>query len=96
MVALALHAVLGGKPLASEDKQQRNEVKCSDRREALNNDELAAVKNGKTGTAPTFSREKNENTGALFFILEILALRSRLLSVALDTCEWGYTDFCRN
>ena len=44
MVALALHAVLNGKPLAAEDKQQHNEIKRSDRREALTNQELAAVK----------------------------------------------------
>ncbi len=44
MVALALHAVMNGKPLAAEDKQQRNEIKRSDRREALTAKELAAVK----------------------------------------------------
>jgi hypothetical protein len=44
MVALAIHAVLNGKTLTSEDKQQRNEVKCSDRRETLSDDEFAAVK----------------------------------------------------
>ena len=49
MVALALHAVLNGKPLAAEDKQQRNEIKRGDRREALTNAELAAVKASITG-----------------------------------------------
>lgn len=44
MVALALHAVLNGKPLATEDKEQRNEVKRSDRREALSDQEFAVVK----------------------------------------------------
>ncbi len=48
MVAMALYAVLNGKPLTAEDKQQRNEVKRSDRREALNNDELAEVKKSIT------------------------------------------------
>src|SRR3989338_8647351 len=48
MVALAIYAVLNGKPLASEDKQQRSEVKCGDRREVLNKDELAAVKESIT------------------------------------------------
>src|SRR3989338_4502645 len=44
MVALALHAVLNGKPLAAEDKQLRNEIRRSDRREALSDSDLAAVK----------------------------------------------------
>lgn len=44
MVALAIHAVLNGKPLTTEDKHQHNEVKASDRREALNDDALATVK----------------------------------------------------
>jgi hypothetical protein len=44
MVALALHAVLNGKPLSDEDKHQQDEVKASDRREALSEDELVAVK----------------------------------------------------
>lgn len=44
MVALALHAVLNGKPLNAEDRQQRNEIKRNDRREALSDVELAAVK----------------------------------------------------
>lgn len=42
-VALALYAVLDGKPLTAEDKQQTFEVTCSGRREALNNDELTAI-----------------------------------------------------
>ncbi len=44
MVALALHAVLNGKPLSTEDRQLRNEIKRSDRREALSDEELAIVK----------------------------------------------------
>ncbi len=44
MVALALHAVLNGKPLSAEDKRQQDEVKASDRRETLSEDELVAVK----------------------------------------------------
>ncbi len=44
MVALALHAVLNGKPLNCEDKRQRGEVKSSDRREILSGEELVEVK----------------------------------------------------
>lgn len=44
VVALALHAVMDGKPLENEDKQQLSEMKCSDKRESLNTDELTAVK----------------------------------------------------
>ena len=47
-VALALHAVTGGRPLNSKDKQQRREVQRSGRREVLNNDELATVKKSIT------------------------------------------------
>ena len=48
MVALSLYAVLDGKPMAAEDKQQTSEVKCSGRREALNKEELNAVKQSIT------------------------------------------------
>mgnify|MGYP001607538748 CR=1 FL=1 len=48
MVALALHAVLDGKPLSNADKQPNNEVKCSIRRDALSQDELVAVKKSIT------------------------------------------------
>ena len=48
MVALALYAVLDGKPIADEDRRQRHEVKCTDRREALNREELEAVKQSIT------------------------------------------------
>jgi hypothetical protein len=44
MVALALYAVLNGQPLSAEDKRQQDEVKASDRRDALSEDELVAVK----------------------------------------------------
>jgi len=44
MVALALHAVMNGKPLSAEDKHQQDEVRASDRREALSDQELTAVK----------------------------------------------------
>lgn len=48
VVALALHAVMDGQPLKSEDKQQTSEIKCSDKREALSKDELADVKKSIT------------------------------------------------
>lgn len=48
MVALALHAVTGGRPLSGEDKQQCHQVKCSDRRESLNKEESDAVKKSIT------------------------------------------------
>jgi len=44
VVALALHAVMDGKPLKEEDKQQASEVQCSDKRVALTKEELAVVK----------------------------------------------------
>ena len=44
MVALALYAVMDGQPLSDEDKQQRQQVKCSGWRRALSKEELAAVK----------------------------------------------------
>jgi len=43
MVALALHAVMGGKPLSDKNKQLFHHVGCSKRRDALNKEELAAV-----------------------------------------------------
>ena len=48
MVALALYAVAEGKPLSDDDKRQSQQAECSDRREALSNDELAAVKKSIT------------------------------------------------
>lgn len=48
VAALALYAVLDGKPLTAEDKQQISEVKCGGRREALNKEELDAVKKSIT------------------------------------------------
>src|SRR3990167_7036114 len=44
MVALALHAVMNGKPLSAEDKHQQDEVRASDRRKLLSEDKLVAVK----------------------------------------------------
>lgn len=48
MVALAIRAVTGGKPLADEDKQQHNQVSCSGRVGALTPEELVAVKKSVT------------------------------------------------
>ncbi|MBL7197153.1 MAG: SWIM zinc finger family protein [Candidatus Omnitrophica bacterium] len=48
IVALALYAVTDGQPLSAEDKQQRHQAICSDRREVLNKEELAAVKKSIT------------------------------------------------
>jgi len=48
MVALALHAVMDGKPLNDKDKCLSNQVACSSRRNALSQDELAAVKKSIT------------------------------------------------
>jgi len=47
-VALALHAVMNGQPLSSDNKRQRNEIKRGDRREELNAEELAIVKQSIT------------------------------------------------
>ena len=48
MVALALYAVLDGKPMRAEDKQQRLEVKISSRQEALSAEEMATAKKSIT------------------------------------------------
>jgi len=48
MVALAIYAVMDGRPLSDKDKWLNNEVKCSGRRDALSQDELAAVKKSIT------------------------------------------------
>jgi len=48
MVALALHAVLDGKPLSEKDKQFSMDVVCSTRRDELSQDELVAVKKSIT------------------------------------------------
>ncbi|MCD4779950.1 MAG: hypothetical protein K8S27_05300 [Candidatus Omnitrophica bacterium] len=47
-VALALHAVMDGKPMRDEDKHYTSEIKRSDKREALSEEELAAVKTSIT------------------------------------------------
>lgn len=48
MVALALHAVMGGKLLSDKDKQSACEVKFGGRRAALSEDEIYAVKKSIT------------------------------------------------
>jgi hypothetical protein len=48
MVALAFYAVMDGRPLSDKDRQVSNEVKCSDCREALSQDELARIKKSIT------------------------------------------------
>ncbi len=48
MVALALHAVMGGRPLNDKDKRPCHNVECSKRREALSKEGLAAVKKAIT------------------------------------------------
>lgn len=48
MVALAIHAVMDGKPLSDKDKQLTNEVKCSGRRDILSGNELDKVKKSIT------------------------------------------------
>lgn len=48
VVALALHAVMDGKPLRAEDKEQATELKCSDKREEFNKDQLAELKRSIT------------------------------------------------
>ena len=44
MVALALYAVMDGRPLNDKDKQLCHQVECSRRQEALSKEELDAVK----------------------------------------------------
>lgn len=48
VIALAIYAVMDGKPLNDKDKQLNSEVRCSRRRNALSQDELAAVKKSIT------------------------------------------------
>ena len=48
MVALALYAVMDGKPLSDKDKQLSHYVECSRRRGVLNKGELEAVKKSIT------------------------------------------------
>ena len=49
MVALALHAAMGGRPLSGNDKQLNNQVECSGRRGALSREEAAEVKRSISG-----------------------------------------------
>ena len=44
MLALALYAVMNGKPLTDKDKLHGHKVECGKRREALNKEELMLVK----------------------------------------------------
>jgi hypothetical protein len=48
MVALAIYAVMGGKPLDDKDKQLSHGVECSGRRGVLNKEELEALKKSIT------------------------------------------------
>ena len=48
MVALALYAVMDGKPLSDKDKQLSHNVECSSRRDPLNKEELETVKKSIT------------------------------------------------
>jgi hypothetical protein len=49
IVAVAIRAVTGGKPLTNEDKRQVSQVMCSGRLGELNKGELSAVKKSITG-----------------------------------------------
>jgi len=49
MVAVAIYAVKGGKPLSGEDKRQVSQVTCSGRLGELSKGELAAIKKEITG-----------------------------------------------
>ena len=48
MVALAMYTVMDGRELTDKDKQLNSQVECSGRREALNQDKIAAVKKSIT------------------------------------------------
>ena len=48
MVALALYAVMDGKPLSDKDKQLSHDVECSSRRDPVNKEELETVKKAIT------------------------------------------------
>jgi len=48
MVALALYAVMSGKPLGDKDKQLSQGIECSGRRGVLNKEELEALKKSIT------------------------------------------------
>jgi hypothetical protein len=50
VVAVAIYAVKGGKPLSDDDKRQVSQVTCSGRLGELNKDELSAVKKMITGS----------------------------------------------
>lgn len=48
MVALALYAVMDGKPLSDKDKQLSHNVECGSKRDVLNKEELETVKRAIT------------------------------------------------
>jgi len=48
MVALAIHAVMDGKPLSDKDKELSRGIECSGRRGVLNKEELEALKKSIT------------------------------------------------
>ena len=48
IVALAIHAVMGGKPLGDKDKELSHGLECSGRRGELNKDEVEALKRSIT------------------------------------------------
>jgi hypothetical protein len=48
MVALAIYAVMDGKPLSDKDKELSHNVECNSRRKALNKEELDRVKKSIT------------------------------------------------
>jgi hypothetical protein len=50
VVAVAMYAVKGGKPLSDDDKRQVSQVTCSGRLGELNKEELSAVKKLITGS----------------------------------------------
>src|SRR3989344_4993759 len=49
MVAVAIYAVMGGKPLNEEDKRLTSQAVCSGRLGELSKEELAATKKAITG-----------------------------------------------
>lgn len=48
MIALAIHAVMDGRPLSDSDKQCSSCLKCSGRREAMNKEKLEVIKKAIT------------------------------------------------
>ncbi len=48
IAALALHAVMDGRPLNDKDKELNHQVECSRRQRAINEEELAVIKKSIT------------------------------------------------